>query len=100
MSFYNYPVHPTGNILRHVGIVLCVENGYVFTIEGNSVTNRLDYPFYGVISKLTNSALQPKDYVSVKCYPLDEHRIRPPAPQTARGPGEGRRSPDQTAPDC
>lgn len=73
--FYNYPVHPTGNILRHVGIVLCVENGYVFTIEGNSVTNRLDYPFYGVVSKLTNSALQPKDYVSVKRYPLDEPQI-------------------------
>lgn len=73
--FYNYPAHPTGNILRHVGIVLCVENGCVFTIEGNSVTNRLDYPFYGVVSKLTDSALQPKDYVSVKCYPLDEPQI-------------------------
>ena len=73
--FYNYPAYPAGNVLRHVGIVLCVENGYVFTIEGNSVTNRLDYPFYGVVSKLTSSKLQPKDYVSVKCYPLDEPQI-------------------------
>ena len=73
--FYNYPKYPKADVLRHVGIVLCVENGYVFTIEGNAVTNRLDYPYYGGVAPLYDADLQPKDYVVVKHYPLDEPQI-------------------------
>lgn len=73
--FYNYPEYPYGNILRHVGLVLCVENGHVFTIEGNTITNRLDYPYYESVVPLRNYELEPRDYVVVKCYPLDEPQI-------------------------
>ena len=73
--FYNYPKYPSANVVRHVGIVLCVENGYVFAIEGNTITNRLDYSFYESVIPLNDVNLQPKDYVAVKCYPLDEPQI-------------------------
>lgn len=73
--FYNYPKYPNADVLRHVGIVLCVENGHVFTIEGNTLTNRLDYPFYESVIPLRKADLEPKDYVAVKCYPLDEPQI-------------------------
>lgn len=73
--FYNYPEYPKANVVRHVGIVLCVENGYVFSIEGNTLTNRLDYPFYESVVPLRNVDLEPQDYVAVKCYPLDEPQI-------------------------
>lgn len=73
--FYNYPKYPNADVVRHVGIVLCVENGYVFSIEGNTLTNRLDYPFYESVVPLCDADLQPKDYVAVKCYPLDEPQI-------------------------
>lgn len=73
--FYNYPKYPNADVVRHVGIVLCVENGYVFSIEGNTLTNRLDYPFYESVDPLCDVDLQPKDYVAVKCYPLDEPQI-------------------------
>lgn len=73
--FYNYPKYPNANVVRHIGIVLCVENGYVFTIEGNTLTNRLDYPFYESVVPLCDVDLQPKDYVAVKCYPLEEPQI-------------------------
>lgn len=73
--FYNYPKYPNADVVRHVGIVLCVENGYVFSIEGNTLTYRLDYPFYESVVPLADVTLQPKDYVAVKCYPLDEPQI-------------------------
>ena len=73
--FYNYPKYPGGNVVRHVGIVLCVENGYVFAIEGNTLTNRLDYPYYECVEPLRNADFEPKDYVAVKCYHLDEPQI-------------------------
>ncbi len=73
--FYNYPKYPRADILRHVGIVLCVENGYVFAIEGNTLTNRLDYPYYESVDPLRDDSLDPQDYAAVKCYPLDEPQI-------------------------
>ena len=73
--FYNYPEYPYGNILSHVGIVLCVENGHVFTIEGNTHTSRLDYPYYESVAPLCDEALESMDYVAVKHYPLDEPGI-------------------------
>ena len=73
--FYNYPEYPYGDILRHVGLVLCVENGMVFTIEGNTLTNRLDYPYYESVVPLRDRELESRDYTAVKCYPLDEPQI-------------------------
>ena len=73
--FYSYPEHPDADVVRHVGIVLCVENGYVFTIEGNTLTNRLDYPYYESIDPLRQTKLEPNDYAAVKRYPLDEPQI-------------------------
>lgn len=73
--FYNYLEYPGANVVRHVGIVLCVENGYVFTIEGNTLTYRLDYPYFDTAFPLRDFALEPQDYVAVKCYPLDEPQI-------------------------
>lgn len=73
--FYNYVDYPKANVIRHVGIVLCVENGYVFTVEGNTLTNRLDYPYYERVDPLRDVSLEPNDYVAVKRYPLDEPQI-------------------------
>ncbi|MDE6259456.1 MAG: CHAP domain-containing protein [Oscillospiraceae bacterium] len=73
--FYNYVDYPKANVIRHVGIVLCVENRYVFTVEGNTLTNRLDYPYYECVDPLRDVSLEPNDYVAVKCYPLDEPQI-------------------------
>ena len=77
--FYNPIRHPSGTVLQHVGIVLCVENGYVFTIEGNTRTNRLDDPSFLQGAPQTagkgDEDTGPEDYVAVKYYPLDAERI-------------------------
>lgn len=73
--FYNYVDYPKANVLRHVGLVLCVENGYVFTIEGNTLTNRLDYLYYEEVLPLRNIDFQPNDYVAVKHYLLNDPQI-------------------------
>lgn len=69
--FYNYVEHPDASVALHTGVVLCVENGHVFTVEGNTVTNRLDYSHLEQVFPLIDPELQPKDYVVVKHYPLD-----------------------------
>lgn len=73
--FYNYLEYPNADVVRHVGIVLCVENGDVFTIEGNTLTYRMDYPYFEAVYPLRDSDLEPSDYVAVKCYPLDDPQI-------------------------
>lgn len=73
--FYDYVTYPAANVVRHAGIVLCVENGFVFTIEGNTLTNRLDYSYCEQVLPLLKDELQPKDYVAVKYYPLDDRQI-------------------------
>lgn len=73
--FYDYTKYPKGNVLRHVGLGLWVENGDVFTIEGNTLTYRLDYSHFETVFPLINAKLQPSDYVAVKHYPLDEKQI-------------------------
>ena len=73
--FYDYVKYPAANVVRHAGIVLCVENGFVFTIEGNTLTNRLDYSYCEQVLPLLKDELQPKDYVAVKYYPLDDRQI-------------------------
>lgn len=81
--FFDPDSYPDGSILQHVGIVLCVENGHVFTVEGNTLTIRLDEPSYykaaaeaaAALSDAEKKALRPADYVAVKHYPLDWESI-------------------------
>lgn len=73
--FYNYLEYPNADVVRHVGIVLCVENGDVFTIEGNTLTYRTDHPYFEAVYPLRNVNLEPQDYVAVKYYPLDDPQI-------------------------
>lgn len=63
----------TGSI-THIGYVLYVEDGYLFTIEGNALTNRLDYP-PETVSPLRKDSKEPPDYVTVNQYPLDDKRL-------------------------
>lgn len=61
-------------IIHHIGLVLYVENGQVFAVEGNALTNRLDYSAEEV-SAARRSRLDPKDYVTVNQYPLNSPKI-------------------------
>lgn len=64
---------PEGNtIATHIGIVLYVENGQVFTIEGNALTCRLDLP---EITGEYDDSMDPPDYVTVNHFPLTARRI-------------------------
>ena len=73
--FYDYTADPQGRTLQHTGIVLCAENGLVFTIEGNTLTNRLDYSYYEEVAPLRSDDAERLDYVAVKCYPLNAKQI-------------------------
>lgn len=71
--FYNSLAEPEGNTTAtHVGIVLYVENGEVFSIEGNALTGRTD-----LTERLADydDSMDPPDYVAVNHYPLDSPRI-------------------------
>lgn len=71
--FYNSLAEPEGNTTAtHVGIVLYVENGEVFTVEGNALTGRTDLK-----TRLAeyDDSMDPPDYVTVNHYPLDSPRI-------------------------
>lgn len=72
--FYNPVSDPGGTMPGHVGLVLYAENGYVYTIEGNALANRLDYPS-SMVSELIDDDLDPLDRVVVNRYPLGEPRI-------------------------
>lgn len=72
--FYNYLKHPSGDVKNHTGIVLYVEDGYVYTIEGNTLTNRLDITFEQIV-EFEDGDLEPLDYVTVNRYPLTYPRI-------------------------
>ncbi len=74
LIFYYAPdSKPEGNTLAvHMGIVLYVEAGQVFTVEGNTLPCRLDLP------ELTgdyDESLDPPDYVTVNNYPLTARHI-------------------------
>lgn len=73
--FYNCLKTPDGSVSTHVGIVLWVENGYVFTIEGNTCSVRDDYPYYDSVYPNIQGDLDPTDYVAVKRYSLQDARI-------------------------
>lgn len=72
--FYDPVSDPAGTVPGHTGLVLCVADGYVYTIEGNALANRLDYPS-SEVSKLIDDDLDPLDRVVVNRYPLGEPRI-------------------------
>lgn len=69
--FYNYN---SGGRIHHVGLVLYVENGRVFTVEGNALTTRLDYPA-DVVSEARIPEIEPNDYVTCNSYALEDPRL-------------------------
>lgn len=60
--------------IHHVGLTLYTENGEVFTVEGNALTGRLDYPAE-VVSEARIPEIEPNDYVTVNHYSLEDPRI-------------------------
>lgn len=60
--------------IHHIGLVLYVEGGSLFTVEGNALTGRLDYPAK-VVSEARASREEPNDYVTVNRYSLWDARI-------------------------
>lgn len=71
--FYDSKIYPSGNRLRHVGIVLYTEGDRVFTIEGNTATTRLDLSQPTV--KSIKDGKRPTDYVLIKHYSLNDADI-------------------------
>jgi len=68
--------NPDTGTLYHIGLVLYVEDGKVFSVEGNALTNRWDYP----ASETTEARREtepedPEDYVTCNFYPLTDPRI-------------------------
>lgn len=63
----------TGRI-HHVGLVLYTENGRLFTVEGNALTSRLDYP-PAEVSEARIPEIEPNDYVTVNHYGLNDPRL-------------------------
>ncbi len=74
LFFYNPVRYPQGTVSGHVGLVLYTENGYVYTIEGNTLANRVDCLDRFLLDSSTSS-YEPADYVSVNFYPLNDRRI-------------------------
>lgn len=60
--------------IHHVGLVLYIEDSWVFTVEGNALTARLDYPAEEV-SEARIPEIEPNDYVTVNRYALEDPRI-------------------------
>lgn len=60
--------------IHHIGLVLCVEDGTIFTVEGNALTVRWDYP-PEIVSPARVPEEEPNDYVTVNRYPLEDWRI-------------------------
>lgn len=67
--FYN----DTGRI-HHVGLVLYVEDETLFTVEGNALTTRWDYPA-AEVSEVRVPEEEPNDYVTVNRYPIADPRL-------------------------
>lgn len=65
---------PDTGTIHHVGLVLYVEDGKVFAIEGNALTVRWDYPS-DVVSEARIHDLEPLDYVTCNVYPLTDPRL-------------------------
>jgi len=63
----------TGRI-HHVGVVLYVEDGKVFTVEGNALTVRWDYPA-AEVAEARIPEIEPYDYVTCNIYPETDPRL-------------------------
>lgn len=72
--FYDPICDPDGRRLTHVGLVLYTENGRVYTVEGNALTNRTDCA-YQILHENHRDKLDPDDYVAVNSYSLDAPQI-------------------------
>lgn len=72
--FYNYLQSPAGNVSHHTGLVLYTEDGWVYTIEGNALTNRLDLS-YAEMAEWRDGTQEPLDYVCVNRYALTDPHI-------------------------
>lgn len=60
--------------IHHVGLVLYVENETLFTVEGNALARRQDYPAE-VVSEARVPEEEPNDYVTVNRYPLSAPQL-------------------------
>lgn len=60
--------------IHHIGLVLYVEDGTLFTVEGNALTVRWDYPADQVAEARVPEE-EPNDCVTVNRYPLEDRRI-------------------------
>lgn len=60
--------------IHHVGLVLYVEDGILFTVEGNALTVRWDYPA-DQVAEARAPEEEPNDCVTVNRYPLEDRRI-------------------------
>ena len=67
--FYN----DSGRI-HHIGLVLYVEHETLFTIEGNALTRRVDYPAE-IVSEARVPEEEPNDYGTVNLYPLSSPQL-------------------------
>lgn len=66
--------HNDAGRIHHVGLVLYTEDGTLFTVEGNALTGRLDYPA-DVVSEARVPEEEPNDYVTVNLYSLEDPRL-------------------------
>ncbi len=60
--------------IHHIGLVLYVEDETLFTVEGNALTVRWDYP-PETVGPARVPEEEPNDYVTVNRYPLGDWRI-------------------------
>ena len=60
--------------IHHIGLVLYVEDEILFTVEGNALTVRWDYP-PETVGPARVPEEEPNDYVTVNRYPLGDWRI-------------------------
>lgn len=66
--------HNDAGRIHHIGLTLYAEDGVLFTVEGNALTTRWDYPAAQVAEARVPEE-EPNDYVTVNRYPLDDPRI-------------------------
>lgn len=66
--------NPETGATHHVGLVLYVEDGMLFTVEGNALTKRWDYPAE-TVAEAQDGSTEPPDYVTCNMYSLTDPRL-------------------------